>query len=160
MPTIKPRVMVTLEKRQFEVLSAICAGTGQPMSGILREFVDQAMPVLERMAVTFSKLRNLRDQEKANLVESLESAQAAFEPIAQEAVGQFDLFLAKVERGRGMGGSTRSGGPSRPAAKVRTPRTNRGVTPHPKKPARSSTGAASQPFRRKKVFPKKGGSKS
>lgn len=159
MPTAKPRVMVTLEERQHQVLASMSKSTGQSMSSILGELVDQAMPVLERMAVTFGKLRHMRDAERSKLVDSLEAAQAAFEPLAQEAVGQFDLFLANVEKASRAPGLPRSGRPGG-QAKHRTPPTNRGVTPHPKKRPKAKRGAASKPIRSKSVFSKKGGGKS
>ena len=158
MPTAKPRVMVTLEARQHQVLASINKSTGQSMSSIVGELVDQAMPVLERIALTFTKLCGMWDAKKATLVHSMEAAQAAFEPLAQEAVGQFDLFLARVEGRSGSAGLPRSGSPAR-AASVKTPPTNRGVTPHPRKRPKAKPGAASQPFRSKAVFSKKGGRK-
>lgn len=159
MPTAKPRVMVTLDERQHQVLASMSKSTGQSMSSIVGELVDQAMPVFERMAVTFGKLRHMRDVERSKLVDSLEAAQAAFEPLAQEAVGQFDLFLARVEKASGAARLPRSGSPAG-LAKPKTPPTNRGVTPHPAKGRKPKPGAALQPVRRKKVFSKKGGRKS
>jgi predicted DNA-binding protein len=158
MPTAKPRIMVTLDKHQHQVLASICASTGQSMSSILREFVDQGMPVLERMAVTFQKLRSIRDAEHQRLSESLEAAQAAIEPIAQEAVGQFDLFLAKVDRAAGRAGLPRSGSPA--SGSPMTPPTNRGVTPHLRKGPKAKAGATSRAVRKSRVFSKKGGKTS
>lgn len=156
MPTQKPRITITLTSRQHDVLRSLSSSSGQSMSSLLCEVLDTAFPVFERMAVTFQHLKQARDAEKAKIAKTLDQAQEAFEPIAAAAVSQFDLFMARVDRAAGAAGSA----PSRagaPAARPKTPGTNRGVTtppPNPPKPAaRGRLAKVRQPH---KVIQKKG----
>lgn len=114
MATTKPRITVTLTKRQHEVLCTISECGGQPMSTFVSEMLEAALPTLERMAATFQKIKKAQELERAKFLESMAEAQAAIEPVVMEAVGQFDLFLGKMEKAAGA-----------PPA----PLTNRGVTP-------------------------------
>ena len=98
MATIKPRITVTLEKRQHDVLHSISESTGQSMSAMVSEVIELSMPVFERMAVTFQQLKNQSDKQKAEMAAAMDRAQDQLEPIAQAALDQFDLFLTKVEK--------------------------------------------------------------
>lgn len=146
MATKKPRITITLSERQHDVLRAITQATGGSMSSVLVEVLEMSMPTFERMAVTFQRLRVARNLERDKVLGALEEAQNAIEPIALMAVGQADLFLARVE--------ALADRPSRSeerSASSRPPPTNRGVTPLPQKPLKPSTGAASRPVRKPTV---------
>lgn len=132
MATTKPRITVTLTKRQHEVLRTISECGGQPMSTFVSEMLEAALPTLERMAATFQKIKKAQELERAKFLESMDEAQAAIEPVVMEAVGQFDLFLGKMEKAAGVAGAPdareRAAAPAAPEAPP-APLTNRGVTP-------------------------------
>jgi hypothetical protein len=138
MATTKPRITVTLTKRQHEVFTSISASSGQSMSSLIGEI----MPTFERMATTFQKLRATQDNERAKVAQVLEEAQNALEPIALAAVGQFDLFMGKVESAAGAGGPERSEDRTAPAARP-APTTNRGATPKRAKTAKPTAATVS-----------------
>lgn len=130
MATTKPRITVTLTKRQHDVLKVISECGGNSMSAFIQEMLELSLPTLERMAATFQKLKASQDIERARVVEALDEAQSALEPIAMAAVGQFDLFLGKVEAAADDGrvlphaaALASVGGATQP------PLANRGVTP-------------------------------
>lgn len=130
MATTKPRITVTLTKRQHEVLQTIAACGGSTMSGMLGEFIESAMPTFERMAATFQQVRNANIKERARVLEALSEAQTALEPVALAAAGQFDLFLGQAEDAAGIspaGAGTDTG--AMLTAALPSPPTNRGVTP-------------------------------
>lgn len=127
MATTKPRITVTLTPRQHEVLKVISDCGGQPMSTFISEMLELFLPTLERMATTFQKLRATQDRERAKVAQVLDEAQNALEPIALAAVGQFDLFMGKVESVVGAGEPQRSEDCTAPAARP-APATNRGAT--------------------------------
>ena len=55
MATSKPRITITLNHRQYEVLKAISDCSNQPMSAFISELLEESLPVLERMAESFRK---------------------------------------------------------------------------------------------------------
>lgn len=142
MATTKPRITVTLTKRQHEVFTSISASSGQSMSSLIGEIIELSMPTFERMATTFQKLRATQDNERAKVAQVLEEAQNALEPIALAAVGQFDLFMGKVESAAGAGGPERSEDRTAPAARP-SPTTNRGATPKRAKTAKPTAATVS-----------------
>jgi len=106
MSTSKPRITITLEPRQHELLRSISGSTGQSMSAFLVELIETVEPVLERMAATFQRLKQQQDKERERIKTNLEEAQEALEPIAASVLDQFDLFLGKIEGGAAAEGAT------------------------------------------------------
>lgn len=96
MATQKPRITVTLTQRQHDVLRSISESSGQPMSAFLSEMLEVSMPTIERMAVTFQKIKQAQSVERDKYLQSMDETQTVLEGIAQQAMGQFDLFLAAV----------------------------------------------------------------
>lgn len=131
MATNKPRITVTLTQRQHDVLTAISANSGQSMSAFVSEMLEQSLPVLERMAESFRKIKAAQDEQKRRIVDELDQAQTAMEPILGQVLGQFDLFMNRMEdvAGASIGGAAGTGSGS--PAPGSTPVTNRGVTPTP-----------------------------
>ena len=132
MATTKPRITVTLTPRQHEVLKVISDCGGQPMSTFISEMLELSLPTLERMASAFQKIKAAQDIQRKKIVAELDEAQAAIEPIVQATVGQFDLFMAKVEQAAGVAAATdgvrgAAGGADTPEA-APAPATNRGAT--------------------------------
>ena len=97
MATQKPRITITITPRQHEVLRSISESSGQPMSAFLSEMLEVSMPTLERMATTFQKLKQAQSVERERYLQSMDDTQTVLEGIAQQAMGQFDLFMAAVE---------------------------------------------------------------
>src|SRR3954453_23511833 len=77
MPTLKPRITVTLTEEQHAILRKISAAGGQSMSGIISEFLLMAQPALERMAVTLQQLKQDTDADRQRVAEMLSELHAA-----------------------------------------------------------------------------------
>ena len=155
MATTKPRITVTLTERQHEVLKIISDCGGQSMSSLLGELIEVSLPTFERMANTFQRLHQAKTSERAKMIEAFDQAQAVLEPIAAEALDQFDLFLERIEGASGaVTHAPRGAGASAPDAPA-TPLTNRGVTPTEGKGRKGRQAKASSPFSSKKVSEKK-----
>lgn len=138
MATAKPRITITLTKRQHEVLKSISDNSGQSMSSMICEFIEVAMPTFERMAVTFQKIKQAKDANRERIVGILDDAQDALEPIAQAVTGQFDMFMGRVEDAAAAGGALAT-----PAADASdAPPTNRGATTNRSTARKASTGKA------------------
>ena len=156
MATTKPRITVTLTHRQYDVLRVISECGGQPMSAFISELLEQSLPVLERMGESFRKIKAAQDEQKKRIVEELDQAQAEVEPVLELVLGQFDLFMTRVEAAAGAGGEGMRKRPPAPvSAAARTPVTNRGVTPSPSHPPKRPRRKASEAIPSPKVSSKK-----
>lgn len=143
MATTKPRITVTLTKRQHEVIKAMSDYSGKSMSAFISEMLEAAMPTLERMATTFQKIKIAQDKERSRFIEGLDEAQAALEPIVMNTIGQFDLFMGKVERALDGEGDPACGDESPTSAEAPAPTTNRGATPKRAKSAKPTAATVS-----------------
>lgn len=98
------------------------------MSELVAGWLEQAEPVLERMAVAFERIGSVNAAQAAMLAESAERLQDDLDPIIHYLVGQLDMFAdsntALIEK--------------------MPPPTNRGGTEVVTKPRKSSTRAASE----------------
>ena len=159
MATTKPRITITLNQRTYAVVKAISDLGGQPMSAFVAEMLDSALPTLERMAATFQAIKNAQTAERGKFLASMDRAQEALEPAVMEAVGQFDLFLGKIEAAVGVQTDATAGAP---AARRRAPRSpgtgdprlvTRGSTPPSRKKSAAST-TATKPTASKALRPK------
>jgi formiminotetrahydrofolate cyclodeaminase len=139
MATTKPRITITLTKRQHEVLTAISAMGGGSMSAFVGEVLESALPTLERIAATFQKVKEAKDAERGRFIASMDRSQAAIESIVMESIGQFDLFMgAQAEPAAMERSAKRSDEPAAPA-----PTTNRGATPKRAKTAKPTAATVS-----------------
>jgi len=157
MATTKPRITVTLTQHQHDVLRVISDCGGQPMSAFISDMLEQALPVLERMAESFRKIKAAQDEQKKRIVEELDQAQAEVEPVLEQVLGQFDLFMTKIEKAAGAAATGARERAGAAAVAHSTPVTNRGVTPSPVKGRKSTPREALRVSAPPKVFPKKKG---
>lgn len=169
MATAKPRITVTLTKQQYDVLRAISEYGGESMSNFIGDLLEQSLPVLERMAEAFRKIRQVQDEQKKRISEELTDAQNTIEPVFENMIGQFDLFMSRLEGSYGVGNiivaegaspdvgaegaspdvgdapkekeekKPRKRTPKKVGAEGRPPLTNRGVTPPPKTPQKTTS---------------------
>lgn len=158
MATTKPRITITLSQRQHDVLRVISECGGSSMSAFVGEILEQSLPVLERMAESFRKIKAAQDEQKKRIVDELDQAQAEVEPVLEQVLGQFDLFMAKIERAAGAAPDGSGATPAAASAAASTPVTNRGVTPSPSKSPKRSRRKASGDISLAKVSSKKSGS--
>jgi len=121
MPTTKPRITITLEPHAHEVLSRLSAAGGDSMSAIVAQFVDMALPSLERVVVVLERARSAPQEARAGLAAAVERAERAVMPALLAAVDQADLFLSEVsqEAAQTAQGGRASG---RPATAAESPR--------------------------------------
>jgi hypothetical protein len=98
MSTTKPRITVTLEPRTYEVIARLSAVGGESMSQIVAQFVDLAVPSLERVVVILERAKAAPEKVRAGLAASIERAEADMLPAMLSSVGQFDMFLEDAVR--------------------------------------------------------------
>jgi hypothetical protein len=155
MATTKPRITITLNDKSYAVLKAISDCSGQPMSTFVAEMLDSARPTLERMAATFQTIKRAQDAERSRFLEKVDEAQAAIEPVVMQTLGQFDLFLGRIEQAVDRPDAAQAA-PSDQPPPQRAPLTNRGDTPRKGTVRKASNGKASGAVRAAKVLKKSG----
>lgn len=154
MATTKPRITVTLTQRQHDVLKAISEYGGQSMSAFVSEILEQSLPVLERMAESFRKIKAAQDEQKKRIATELDQAQSAVEPMLDQVIGQFDLFMARIEEAAGADDVGKHSAAAAAPAAVLTPATNRGVTPKAGRGRKSPPGKESGDFKPRRTSSK------
>jgi hypothetical protein len=121
MPTVKPRITITLTGEQHATLHELAEVQGVSMSSIVVDLVDTTLPVLQRLALV---LRNASQAPQAvldGLRATLESAEGRMAGHGEAVSSQLDL-LVSLSGGGGVG----SPAPA-PPPKSRPPTSNRGV---------------------------------
>jgi hypothetical protein len=113
MSTTKPRITVTLEPRTYEVVSRLSAAGGESMSQIVSQFVDLAVPSLERVVVILERAKAAPEEVRSGLSVAIERAERDMLPGMLASVDQFDMFLADAERATSPSARRRASGARR-----------------------------------------------
>lgn len=142
MSTTRPRITVTLTDHQHTVLKRMSELSGSSMSFIVGDFLETALPMLERVVVAMQAASQASQEVKHGLVESFTKAEKEILPQLAQMMGQLDMLLEPVP----AAGSAQAG----PAAGAGTrrrkdpPPSNRGVRIPPSNRRKATTGAASK----------------
>lgn len=133
MPTQNPRLTITLSPPLDAAIRRLSELTGQSKSSLIVELLDQAKPVLERMAEVIALAQTATQEAKTRMAANLDAAQSKLE----EHLGLVnDLFdeqtesllgeIEQVRRRSAKGASGRADG--RTAAQRRAPARSSGRT--------------------------------
>lgn len=98
MATTKPRITITLERNQHELLKRMADYQGSSMSSIIVELLDSVVPVLERVCVAIEHARMAQESVRENLKEAAEESEKVVMPHLMAAMGQLDIFLEQCEK--------------------------------------------------------------
>jgi phage-related protein len=60
--------------------------------------VDQAMPVLERLAETLQKLRAVQEEQQKRVLSEIERAQAEARPVLEQVLRDFGKSMDRIRR--------------------------------------------------------------
>jgi hypothetical protein len=96
MSTSKPRITVTLEPRTHEVLSRLSAAGDQSMSSIVAQFVEVALPSLERVVVVLERAKAAPQETLDGVASAYERAGRDLIKRLQAGIGQGDMFLGDL----------------------------------------------------------------
>jgi hypothetical protein len=130
MPTAKPRITITLEPRTHEVLARLSAAGGDSMSALVTQFVDLAVPSMERLVVVLERARAAPEETRAGLAAAIDRAERNLMPALQAAVDQRDLFLADLESKTGREAAA-AGAPAQRGRRASRAGGGKGSTPVP-----------------------------
>jgi len=94
MPTLKPRITITLSDHAHSVLSSLSQAQKVSMSSIVVDLVDTTLPVLERLAAILKNAAEAPQSVLDELKKSLESAESHALSAQDNVMGNLDLFVA------------------------------------------------------------------
>lgn len=147
MPTLNPRISITLTPATAAVLRELAALGGQSQSSIVGELLETSLPVFERVVAAMRAASTIQASAKAEIASGLERAQVKLEDQMGLMLGDMDATMRplleaaeKVTR-RGAGGGAGGRALARTAAPAKAP--NRLTTPVP------LTGGSGHPKRAK-----------
>lgn len=140
MPTLNPRITITLQPSVHATLRRLSELTGNSQSAMVGELLEQSLPIFERMVKVLEAAHRLREQglgAPSEIGVGLEHAQRRLERQLGLELDEFtDLtapLLAEVEKVERRAGRAAGTGAASPAARSErrgargTPPSNRGV---------------------------------
>lgn len=132
MSTTKPRITVTLEPRQHELLKQISSAGGDSMSKLVSELLVTVEPTLERMALMLQRLRKVKRDEHEEVRRVLGEVHNGLESLMEATISQVDMFVDRVgeaasEAGRGRVYERRAASGKGRKKTISTPPCNTGV---------------------------------
>jgi hypothetical protein len=138
MPTIKPRITITLEPEAYAVLSQMAKLTKSSMSSILSDLASEAAPVFARVVALVTEAEALKGSVGDRVRQLAQNAEVEMLPIAREAVRTLDTFDAAVRKAIGAAKDAEAAAGSEGAADARSARGGAST----RSPRRSGRGAA------------------
>ena len=129
---MKPRLQISLDPAALEVVRRLARQQGSPASRVVSEVIEEAAPLLARMAETLEALEATAKAHKDRIRGSLEASERKARSAALEVVTLLDDLAAKARSEASKDGSGRTApAPAAvpPSAAAPHP-SNRGATPH------------------------------
>lgn len=98
MATIKPRITVTLELKDYELLAAFAKFTKQSQSAILAELWTTTSPVIARSLFLAQEASKVQQSAKDGLLKAAQAAHDRLVPLSQRSVVEVDLMNEEITR--------------------------------------------------------------
>ncbi len=110
MPTLNPRISVTLTPATAAVLRELSNLNGESQSAIVGQLVEMSAPVLERVVAAMHAASTIQASAKAEIASGLERAQGKLEDQFQSLLGEMDETMRPLmEAAEGVTRRTTSG---------------------------------------------------
>lgn len=97
MPTMKPRVQVTMTPHQFEIVRRLAKLQGRSRGAVVLDLLEAVEPVLERTVLLLERAAVAKAGISEGLKKSAEMAEADLLPQVQAVMGKLDLFFSDAE---------------------------------------------------------------
>jgi hypothetical protein len=92
-PTINPRIQVTVKPSQYVLLQRLAKLQKRSMSKVLSELFDEIEPVYERVAVVLEAASRAQVTARTGMADAFKQAEAEMAPHVAAAMGQFDMLV-------------------------------------------------------------------
>jgi predicted transcriptional regulator len=96
MATTKPRITITMEQPDYDVVQRLAKLQGKPMSKVVTELISEIVPVLAKVADSLAIAVNAHANVKQKMVQAAEQAEQDMQPVLEQAINQFDLFASQL----------------------------------------------------------------
>ena len=101
MPTVKPRINITLQPERYDLLRRLSSLQGSSMASIVVEVMDSVYPVLERVVIVLEAAKNAQTSQKEGMRKAVEAAEVEMMPHMYDAISQFDMFIDEAAKATG-----------------------------------------------------------
>lgn len=102
MPTIKPRIKLTLEPHRYDLIKRLAAAQGVSMASVVTDIMDEVYPVLERVCIVLEAAKQAQETGKQGLRDAVAQAEADLVPFLYQAVDQLDIFMEDAAKKVGV----------------------------------------------------------
>lgn len=96
MPTIKPRVQVTLEPSTHEVIERLAALQGCSRGAVIADLIDSVAPALGRTVALLEAAREAPAQVRQGLIDVVQGLHGELVEVAGEVSREFQLCLDRL----------------------------------------------------------------
>jgi hypothetical protein len=96
MPTVKPRVTITLEQSTHDVIDRLAALQGRTRGVVIAELLDEVVPALSRTVALLEAAAAAPQQVKAGLRAVVEGVHRDLVAVSGDGIGQLDMLLGVV----------------------------------------------------------------
>jgi DNA-binding FrmR family transcriptional regulator len=96
MPTIKPRVQVTLEPETHAVIERLANIQGKTRGAVIAEMLDSIVPAISKTVTLLEAAAAAPESLKDNLRSVVESAQADLVGVSGDSKNQLDILMNKL----------------------------------------------------------------
>lgn len=151
MPTIKPRVQVTLEPHDHEVIARLAKLQGRTRGAVIADLLHEVIPALARTVALLEAAAEAPEQVKKGLRSVVDSVHDDLVRVSGDSIKQMDFLLSELGGGRVEGGAGCT--PPRPAKRSKKAAPFVGATPVP---VTRGSGTDSTPTTHKKKSGRKG----
>ncbi len=98
MSTTKPRITITLEQRAYEIVRRLAAVNETSMSATVCEFLDVALPPMERLVVVLEQAAAMPEATRHEVGASIGRAEAKLLPALAGSLAQMDFLIESTSR--------------------------------------------------------------
>lgn len=102
MPTIKPRIKLTLQPHRYDLIKRLAAAQGVSMASVVTDIMDEVYPVLERVCIVLEAAKQAQETGKQGLRDAVAQAEADLVPFLYQAVDQLDIFMEDAAKKVGV----------------------------------------------------------
>jgi hypothetical protein len=100
MPTLKPRLTLTLTASQADLFRRMADLQQTSMAKIVLQFIEQVEPTLREVLVALEAAQAAKGRPAAQVLAAMARLQSTVEAITTKAVDQGDLFAGRLERAK------------------------------------------------------------
>lgn len=99
MPTLKPRVAVTLENQTHEVISRLASLQKRSRGAVIADLLDSIVPALSRTVALLEAAREAPNEVKRGLISVIEGIHEDFVAVSGKSTGDLDEFINRLKSG-------------------------------------------------------------